>query len=500
MKIFNINVTTLLIAIALTATLSGCHETLECVADDNGGSLVIAIDGDKRPYNGDSATTRIAYDDLDTSFETGDEVGVYAWDGTTVVASNIRYTLKSDGTWKASAPVPYNSTYTYYAYYPYRSDHGYTPAASGDADTRFASFITDAGGKFWQANQTTLAAYDASNLCVAAGSHVGSGNAVTFHMAHKRALALFTGEGADEAIFSGSNLPCTIAGRYQFLMKPSTSTTFTIDGESSTLSAAAGRYTTKNIPKLVPLNWLKFTALEDGTFSLYLPSSINTSYVTSVAYSLNNGRTWTTVDNTSSNLTITTPTVTAGNSVMWRGTANRYAYSSSNYSYFSSTGRFQASGNIMSLLYGDSFEGKVDLYNPNKAYCFAYLFRNCAKMTTPPELPATTLYNYCYYNMFYGCSSLTTMPDLPATNLAEGCYYWMFAYCTSLVTPISRLPATTLAKCCYEDMFSNCTALTSAPILPATTLAESCYEDMFIHCESLTTPGTTRRDNGETLL
>ena len=60
------------------------------------------------------------------------------------------------------------------------------------------------------------------------------------------------------------------------------------------------------------------------------------------------------------------------------------------------------------------------------------MFRNCAKLTQAPELPATELAVNCYANMFSGCSSLTQAPTLPATELAINCYEYMFYNCTKV--------------------------------------------------------------------
>ena len=125
--------------------------------------------------------------------------------------------------------------------------------------------------------------------------------------------------------------------------------------------------------------------------------------------------------------------------------------------------------------------------------CYSYMFSNCTGLTTAPELPATTLADYCYHGMFLKCAGLTTAPELPATTLTEGCYKAMFYHCAGLTTA-PKLPATTLAKGCYEQMFQS-TSLTTAPELPATTLAEGCYQYMFWNCDGLTAapelPATT---------
>ena len=205
---------------------------------------------------------------------------------------------------------------------------------------------------------------------------------------------------------------------------------------------------------------------------------------------------------------------------------------------FSTSNKYNVSGNIMSLLHGDDFIGKVDLTSYAYAFrniflssltlidasnlilpatilaleCYRSMFNGCTSLTKAPELPATELANYCYSYMFYGCKSLTTPPELPATTPADYCYYYMFRDCTNLykvpelpattlanycysymfygcksLTTVSELPATTLDNYCYSYMFQNCTSLTAVPELPATTLANYCYSDMFNGCTSLTT-------------
>ena len=120
---------------------------------------------------------------------------------------------------------------------------------------------------------------------------------------------------------------------------------------------------------------------------------------------------------------------------------------------------------------------------------YAYMFMNCASLTSTPALPATTLAESCYMAMFSGCTSLTTTPVLPAMVMVASCYNSMFYRCTSL-TKAPDLPATTLANMCYNQMFSECTSLTTTPELPATVLDTGCYSMMFRKCTSLTKPIT----------
>ena len=228
--------------------------------------------------------------------------------------------------------------------------------------------------------------------------------------------------------------------------------------------------------------YLTFVALEDGTFT-FAPSGGNV-----ISYSIDNGHTWSDLAADTN-----TPTVTRGNKVLWRGEMT--PITNRGVGTFSSTGKFKAQGNIMSLLFGADFKGQTDL--TGKDYAFYRLFSSNSNLVNVQNLslPATTLAESCYDSMFYGCTSLVNAPTLPATTLAGYCYSYMFYGCTNLVNAPSVLPATTLAGGCYTCMFRNCTSLVNAPTLPATTLAVYCYQNMFNGCTSLvkapTLPATT---------
>ena len=222
------------------------------------------------------------------------------------------------------------------------------------------------------------------------------------------------------------------------------------------------------------LNYLKFTAEEDNS-----TISLNSKTAPDMKYSLN-GIGWARWD-------YSVITLNTGDTVYMKGNNSKFFNNQ-----FKMTGKIGASGNIMSLLYDNDFEGKLTIPSDS---CFQMVFSNCTALTTAPELPATTLAYCCYNGMFNGCTSLTNAPELPATTLAHYCYERMFYDCTSL-TNTPELPATTLTFNCYTNMFMNCTSLTTAPtILPATTLTQYCYQSMFEGCTSLTTapglPATT---------
>lgn len=232
----------------------------------------------------------------------------------------------------------------------------------------------------------------------------------------------------------------------------------------------SGNYDNNQLVQLSDLsshkNYLKFTTTSSGTFT-FTGNNLD--------YSTNGGDSWATLSSGSA-----TPSFSSGTEVVWKFTK---ADDGNSLGTFSSTCSFTASGNAMSLLYGDNFENQTAVMNK----CFQSLFNNCSGLTNAQslQLPAVTLATNCYYNMFYNCTSLTVAPQLPAKILVDYCYSNMFYGCTSL-TSASNLPATTLAKGCYEYMFCGCTSLTTPPQLPALNLQTSCYYGMFQYCSALT--------------
>ncbi len=214
-------------------------------------------------------------------------------------------------------------------------------------------------------------------------------------------------------------------------------------------------------------NWLCFTAEEASSEVGYVNQG---QYPPTLQYSTDGGQTWTfwkRLENISLK--------NVGDKLYVRG-YNPEGFNRNtdpDQSIFVMSGRIAASGNMMSLLDGKGETLVIPCEN-----CFQGLFLDCDALTTPPELPATTLTPYCYNSMFYGCTNLTKAPALPATDMKTYCYSGMFSECTSL-TSAPELPAMNLASSCYDRMFNGCTSLTTPPELPAVEMADMCYKDMF---------------------
>ena len=234
----------------LATCLTSCSEMDEFADNngytDDGKSIKIEVTDEFA-----QATTRANYSGFPaTTFEEGDQIGVYAVNtSNAAVSSNVAFTRQSDGSWTPASTVVYNPDYKYYAYFPYKSSApSFTPAGSG-ADGKFTNFLNS--NTFWLADQSTKANFTTSNLMWAEGIITGT-RTIKFTMQHKRGLAIISSAVnqwyyADDAgtkynltpVFSG-NIPYEESGTRYFLMKPNTTTS--VAGLS--LRAGAGKYMT----------------------------------------------------------------------------------------------------------------------------------------------------------------------------------------------------------------------------------------------------------------
>ena len=239
--------------------------------------------------------------------------------------------------------------------------------------------------------------------------------------------------------------------------------------------------------------YLTFIALENCTFSFYRNP---------IQYSLDEGNTWSTLQSEENS-----PTVLAGEKILWKMSGTDPG--TTGIGTFSSTGRFDVSGNIMSLVNGDDFydtsiiqsyqfyslfyycEYLVHAENlilPSSnipQYGYMSMFGDCSSLISTPKLTMTTVGNYGCAAMFSRCTSLINAPEIYAVNLNDRSFWRLFNNCTSLVKGPSKLPATTLSNNCYSQMFDYCNELQFGPELPAITLNYDCYYQMFENCYKL---------------
>ena len=214
-------------------------------------------------------------------------------------------------------------------------------------------------------------------------------------------------------------------------------------------------------------DYLTFTALEDGTFTLTIGSNVPVSNLEYIEYSIDNGETWVKTNNVdSTQVTITTPIVSAGDNVFWRGKGISCTNNSSYASTFSSSCKFNISGNINTLLALDDPNNSniingISPYNASYRYCKLFMNANLLVDASNLSLPNDKMTSYCCFSMFRGCTSLIAAPKLPATTIVNDCYEEMFYDCTSLEIAPEMLVRTVgwSGSSAYNYMFTGCSSL-----------------------------------------
>ena len=192
--------------------------------------------------------TRAVENGYTTEFTEGDACGFYMVRGGKPVYSNVKLTAEKDAAtggimWKTDGTTLAAGMdgESYYLYYPYQADMAGKTATPAEGavmtDAEFFKPLIDG----WQPgdDQSTHAAYTASDLMTAGGSTTGTGNTIhlSFAMKHRMALAVIEMQktvykfidanvpdytvGA-EATFTGTAKPLRMAdGTYRYLVHSS---------------------------------------------------------------------------------------------------------------------------------------------------------------------------------------------------------------------------------------------------------------------------------------
>lgn len=242
------NIYHLLQAALLLLLVVSCTQEEFPAAQDKALQLTISVtDGGYTSTEG--KTTRAVENGYTTEFTEGDACGLYMVRGGKPVYSNVKLTAEKDAAtggimWKTDGTTLAAGMdgESYYLYYPYQADMAgktATPAEGGAVmtDAEFFKPLIDG----WQPgdDQSTHAAYTASDLMTAGGSTTGTGNTIhlSFAMKHRMALAVIEMPktvykfidanvpdytvGA-EATFTGTAKPLRMAdGTYRYLLLPS---------------------------------------------------------------------------------------------------------------------------------------------------------------------------------------------------------------------------------------------------------------------------------------
>lgn len=141
-----------------------------------------------------------------------------------------------------------------------------------------------------------------------------------------------------------------------------------------------------------------------------------------------NGGTWTNLTASTAGTSFNT---NIGDVIEFKGDNAKYGSLPLSYTTFSgSTAKFEAYGNIMSLIDSTGYRTATTV---SEQYCFNRLFSD-TNITNAEHLmmPATSVAMHSYTSMFQNCTLLTKAPILPATTLTNSCYNEMFNGCSVL--------------------------------------------------------------------
>ena len=241
-----------LLQAALLLLLVSCTQEEFPAVQDKAQQLTISVTDGGYTSAVETLTTRVetraAETGYTTEFTEGDACGFYMVRGGKPVYSNVKLTAEKDAAtggimWKTDGTTLAAGMdgESYYLYYPYQADMAGKTATPAEGavmtDAEFFKPLIDG----WQPgdDQSTHAAYTASDLMTAGGSTTGTGNTIhlSFAMKHRMALAVIEMPktvykfidanvpdytvGA-EATFTGTAKPLRMAdGTYRYLVHSS---------------------------------------------------------------------------------------------------------------------------------------------------------------------------------------------------------------------------------------------------------------------------------------
>src|SRR5574344_498233 len=268
-KVMKTKIISRMVFMALVALFSGCSS--EDVITDSVKRDNLALTVSQENFAGlDSVKTRTTDSGTSTTFSSGDAIGIYVVNGSTVTNANLKYTYNGSG-WSNDtygANVPFVPGGKYFAYYPYVSSYTAT-SVTPSATTADAFFSTVISGWDPGTDQGSQALYTAKDLMISLGTASSSG--YSFSMAHKMALVevdlaqvnwtYYRSTVTNPKYTFTTYTPYNISnGAYRILVKPATA--YTIQGLVYTGLTSTG-------------NWslTTGTSLTAGTYKPYKISS-----------------------------------------------------------------------------------------------------------------------------------------------------------------------------------------------------------------------------------
>lgn len=173
-------------ALAMAAIVTGCNQNNELgTPAPSGEEDVLNVVATANDFVSSDATSRIIDTNYTTTFEAGDNIGVFVVRDGEALVSNMKMTLGADGTtWAGEngAKLYYYKDADYIAYSPYTE--GLSVTSEAEIISHFTTKLQGSTG------QSTLADYQAADLMTdsVAAESVTRGQNITFSFAHQMSM------------------------------------------------------------------------------------------------------------------------------------------------------------------------------------------------------------------------------------------------------------------------------------------------------------------------
>lgn len=173
-------------ALAMAAIVTGCNQNNELgTPAPSGEEDVLNVVATANDFVSSDATSRVSESGYTTTFEAGDNIGVFVVRDGEAVVSNMKMTLDTDGTtWAGEngAKLYYYKDADYIAYSPYTE--GLSVTSEAEIISHFTKKLQGSTG------QSTLADYQAADLMTdsVAAESVTRGQNITFSFAHQMSM------------------------------------------------------------------------------------------------------------------------------------------------------------------------------------------------------------------------------------------------------------------------------------------------------------------------
>lgn len=243
-------------------------------------------------------------------------------------------------------------------------------------------------------------------------------------------------------------------------------------------------------PTPVGNNYMYFEAAE-GNSTVSLMSMLATA--PNLEYSTD-GETWQEWQHTTADGVHTFDTLTLtniGDRVYMRGdNPNGFAdFLTEKLSYFSTTGKINAGGNIMSII------EKTMVTSVVPDFGFTLIFSGNTALLTPPAMDTIiSIGDGGCASMYSSCTSITSAANMPKLTFIDitGCSA-MYDGCISLISASDMPSLTAIGEYGCDGMYAGCISLVSAANMPAlTAIGGAGCRSMYIRCTfAMSSNGTT---------